>query len=444
MFKCTNKTRVLLSLPLVFGVDYSIGFVINYLGFMKILLINIHQLLQIRESDVCYVAGKQMDDLPLLQNAWLLINKDTIEDFGPMQTVPLKATKNIIDCSDRVVMPTYCDSHSHIVYAGDRVDEFVQRLEGKSYQEIAAMGGGILNSAQKLKKTTENQLYQQAAQRLENCAYLGTGALEIKSGYGLNLESELKMLRVAKRLGTKFPVAIKSTFLGAHALPEKYKDRKDEYVRHICKDMIPEVATQNLADYIDVFCEEGYFDLADTEQILSAGAKHGLKGKIHVNQFNIIGGVALGVAMEALSVDHLELLDEEDLSALEGGQTMPVALPGCSLFLDIPFTPARTIIDRGLPLALATDFNPGSAPSGNMNLVISLACMRMKMTPAEAINAATINGAYAMGLATTHGSITRGKKASLIITDPIKDYSHLPYDFGQNHIDQVILNGRIL
>ena len=411
---------------------------------MKTLLINIHQLLQIREPEVSFVAGGEMRDLPLIQNAWLLIDKDQIADFGPMETAPLNATKNIIDCTDRVVMPTYCDSHTHIVYAGERVDEFVQRLEGKSYQEIAALGGGILNSAVRLDKTSEKQLYEQAAQRLELCAYQGTGALEIKSGYGLNLEAELKMLRVAKRLSEKYPVAIKTTFLGAHALPELYKNRKDEYVQQVCKEMIPEVAAQKLADYIDVFCEEGYFDLEDTEKILSAGARFGLKGKIHVNQFNAIGGVALGVAMEVLSVDHLEELIEEDLMALENSQTMPVALPGCSLFLDIPFTPARAIIDRGLPLALATDFNPGSAPSGNMNLVVSLACMRMKMTPAEALNAATINGAYAMGLEATHGSITKGKKASLIITDPLKDFSHLPYDFGQNHIDQVILNGRLL
>ena len=411
---------------------------------MKTLLINIHQLIQIRSSDVLFVSGEQMKVLPKIDNAWLLINKDKIEDFGGMDSAPMNATKNIIDCSDRIVMPAYCDSHSHIIYAGDRVDEFVQRLEGKSYQEIASSGGGILNSAKRLDKTTEKQLYEQAAARLEQCAYLGTGALEIKSGYGLNLEAELKMLRVAKRLGEKFPIAIKSTFLGAHALPQEFKGRKEDFVRHVCHEMIPEVAAQNLADYVDVFCEEGYFDPKDTEQILTAGAKHGLKGKIHVNQFNALGGVAIGVAMDALSVDHLELITEEDLSALDNSKTMPVALPGCSLFLDIPFTPARAIIDRGLPLALATDFNPGSAPSGNMNLVVSLACLRMKMTPAEALNAATINGAYAMGLEDSHGSITRGKKASLIITDPLEDFSHLPYDFGQNHIDQVILNGRLL
>ena len=411
---------------------------------MKTLLINIHQLIQIRSSDVLFVSGEQMKVLPKIDNAWLLIKKDKIEDFGGMDSAPMNATKNIIDCSDRIVMPAYCDSHSHIIYAGDRVDEFVQRLEGKSYQEIASSGGGILNSAKRLDKITEKQLYEQAAARLEQCAYLGTGALEIKSGYGLNLEAELKMLRVAKRLGEKFPIAIKSTFLGAHALPQEFKGRKEDFVRHVCHEMIPEVAAQHLADYVDVFCEKGYFDLNDTKQILTAGAKHGLKGKIHVNQFNALGGVAIGVAMDALSVDHLELITEEDLSALDNSKTMPVALPGCSLFLDIPFTPARAIIDRGLPLALATDFNPGSAPSGNMNLVVSLACLRMKMTPAEALNAATINGAYAMGLEDSHGSITRGKKASLIITDPLEDFSHLPYDFGQNHIDQVILNGRLL
>ena len=433
----------MLYLQLVFD-NPKIGNVDVALSLMKTLLINIHQLIQIREAEVLRVAGSDMRDLPTLENAWLLINKDRIEDFGPMKTAPLNATKKIIDCSERIVMPTYCDSHSHIVYAGDRVDEFVQRLEGKSYQEIAELGGGILNSAKRLGKTSERQLYQQAAARLEQCAYLGTGALEIKSGYGLNLEAELKMLRVAKQLAKKYPVAIKTTFLGAHALPQDYIGQKQEYIKHICQDMIPEVATQELAAYIDVFCEEGYFNLEDTKQVLQAGAKFGLKGKIHVNQFNAIGGVALGVAMGALSVDHLEQLTDEDLNALEQSQTMPVALPGCSLFLDIPFTPARAIIDRGLPLALATDFNPGSAPSGNMNLILSLGCMRMKMTPAEAINAATINGAYAMGLEATHGSITRGKMASLIITDPLKHYSHIPYDFGQNHIDQVILNGRLL
>jgi imidazolonepropionase len=411
---------------------------------MKTLLINIRQLVQIRDPELRFVAGKDMRELPLIQNAWLLIRNDKIEDFGPMDSAPLNATKNIIDCSGRIVMPTYCDSHSHIVYAGDRVDEFVMRLEGKSYQEIATAGGGILNSAQRLHKTSENNLYKEASKRLQECAYLGTGALEIKSGYGLNLEAELKMLRVARRLGGKFPVAIKTTFLGAHALPEDFKGRRQDYINQVCQDMIPEVAAQNLADYVDIFCEKGYFDLKDTKQILAAGAKFGLKGKIHVNQFNAIGGVAMGVSMQALSVDHLEHITQEDLSALENSETMPVALPGCSLFLDIPFTPARAIIDRGLPLAIATDFNPGSAPSGNMNLIVSLACMRMKMTPAEALNAATINGAYAMGLEATHGSITRGKKASLIITDPLEDFSHLPYDFGQNHIDQVILNGRLL
>ena len=333
----------MLYLQLVFD-NPKIGNVDLVLSLMKTLLINIHQLIQIREAEVLRVAGSDMRDLPTLDNAWLLINKDRIEDFGPMKTAPLNATKKIIDCSERIVMPTYCDSHSHIVYAGDRVDEFVQRLEGKSYQEIAELGGGILNSAKRLGKTSERQLYQQAAARLEQCAYLGTGALEIKSGYGLNLEAELKMLRVAKQLAKKYPVAIKTTFLGAHALPQDYRDRKQEYIKHICQDMIPEVATQELAAYIDVFCEEGYFNLEDTKQVLQAGAKFGLKGKIHVNQFNAIGGVALGVAMGALSVDHLEQLTDEDLNALEQSQTMPVALPGCSLFLDIPFTPlTRTI-----------------------------------------------------------------------------------------------------
>ena len=411
---------------------------------MKTLLINIHQLLQIRDQDVSKVSGAEMSEMPLCSKAWLLIDNGLIEDFGPMATVPKADKNNVIDCSGRIVLPTWCDSHTHLVYAGNRVDEFVMRLEGKSYQDIANSGGGILNSAQRLNNCSEDRLFKQAEQRLLKCAKMGTGAIEIKSGYGLTLQGEKKMLRVARRLQQEHPLAIKTTFLGAHALPEPFVNRKEAYVDLVCQDMIPEIASSELADYIDVFCEKGYFDLEDTKRILSVAQTYGLRGKIHVNQFNAFGGVALGVAMNALSVDHLEQLNESDLNALMDCETMPVALPGCSLFLDIPFTPARTIIDHGLPLALATDFNPGSAPSGNMNLVVSLACMRMKMTPAEAVNAATINGAYAMGLDATHGSITRGKVASLIITQPMEDYSHMAYNFGENMVDQVIINGQVI
>ena len=410
---------------------------------MKTLLINIHQLLQIRDQHVSKVSGAEMSEMPLCPEAWLLINNGLIEDFGPMATVPKADKNNIIDCSSRVVLPTWCDSHTHLVYAGNRVDEFVMRLEGKSYQDIANSGGGILNSAQHLNKCSEDRLFKQAEERLLKCAKMGTGAIEIKSGYGQTLQGEKKMLRVARRLQHEHPLAIKTTFLGAHALPEPFVNNKEAYVDLVCQDMIPEIASSELADYVDVFCEQDYFDLEDTKRILSVAQTYGLRGKIHVNQFNAFGGVALGVAMNALSVDHLEQLNESDLNALIDSQTMPVALPGCSLFLDIPFTPARTIIDHGLPLALATDFNPGSAPSGNMNLVVSLGCIRMKMTPAEAVNAATINGAYAMGLDATHGSITRGKVASLIITQPMEDYSHMAYNFGENMVDQVIIKGQV-
>ena len=411
---------------------------------MKTLLINIHQLLQIRDQDISKVSGAEMAEMPLCSKAWLLIDNGLIEDFGPMATVPKADKNNIIDCSGRIVLPSWCDSHTHLVYAGNRVDEFVMRLEGKSYQDIADSGGGILNSAQRLNNCSEDRLFKQAEQRLLKCAKMGTGAIEIKSGYGLTLQGEKKMLRVARRLQQEHPLAIKTTFLGAHALPEPFENNKEAYVDLVCLDMIPEIASSELADYVDVFCEQGYFDLEDTKRILSVAQDYGLRGKIHVNQFNAFGGVALGVAMNALSVDHLEQLNESDLNALMDSQTIPVALPGCSLFLDIPFTPARAIIDHGLPLALATDFNPGSAPSGNMNLVVSLACIRMKMTPAEAINAATINGAYAMGLDATHGSITRGKVASLIVTQPMEDYSHMAYNFGENMVDQVIIKGQII
>lgn len=411
---------------------------------MKLLLINIKELLQVREQSPSKLSGIEMSSLPTLQNAWLLLNNKVIEDYGTMDLPPSGNFSQIIDCTGRIVLPTWCDSHSHLVYAGNREQEFVDRINGLSYQEIAENGGGILNSTQKLQITSEKELFQQSAERLEEVMYQGTGALEIKSGYGLTTEAELKMLRVAKKLAKKFPIAIKTTFLGAHALPAAFKDNKEAYLDLVCDEMIPRVAAEGLADYIDVFCEEGYFSVADTHRILSEGKKYNLIPKIHVNQFNAIGGVEAGVKHNALSVDHLELITEEDIEALKGSNTMPVALPGCSYFLSIPYTPGRRIIDAGLPLALATDFNPGSAPSGNMNFVVATACIKMKLTPEEAINAATINGAYAMGLEKSHGSITRGKAASVIITEEIPSYGFLPYAFGSNCINQVILNGRIL
>jgi imidazolonepropionase len=330
------------------------------------------------------------------------------------------------------------------VYAGNREQEFVDRINGLSYEEIANRGGGILNSAKKLNETSEEELYNQSKVRLEEVMKLGTGAVEIKSGYGLSVEGELKMLRVIQKLKNNYPIAIKATFLGAHAFPLKYKENHKGYIDLIINEMIPQIAKEQLADFIDVFCETGYFSVEETEQIMTAGIQFGLIPKIHVNQFNAIGGIKLAVQYNALSVDHLEVMNPEDIEALKNTQTMPVALPSCSYFLSIPYTPAREMISAGLPLALATDFNPGSTPSGNMNFVVATACIKMKMTPEEAINAATINGAFAMGISETHGSITLGKKANIIITKPITSLYQLPYAFGSNLIETVIIGGIIV
>ncbi|PWK19760.1 imidazolonepropionase [Xanthomarina spongicola] len=409
---------------------------------MSILIKNIKELLQVRDIHVPIIKGKDMKILPSIKNAYLLIDHDTIVDYGSMNDIQNLDADEIIDATGKIVLPTWCDSHTHIVYAGNREQEFVDRINGLSYEDIANRGGGILNSAEKLQNTTEEDLYLQSAQRLNNVIKLGTGAIEIKSGYGLTIEAELKMLRVIKRLKRDFPIKVRATLLAAHAIPKEFKNNKSAFVDLVINKMIPEIAKDKIANYIDVFCEKGYFDLEDTERILKAGIEHGLVPKIHVNQFNAFGGVKLGVKYQALSVDHLEELNQEDIDALKGSNTIPVALPSCSYFLSIPYTPARQIIDAGLPLALATDYNPGSTPSGNMNFVISTACIKMKMTPEEAINAATINGAYAMNIGNRYGSITRGKKANLIITKTIPSYAFLPYAFGENHIDQVIINGQ--
>ncbi|MFD0836352.1 imidazolonepropionase [Mariniflexile aquimaris] len=411
---------------------------------MSILIINIKQLLQIHDTSVLKVSGKDMKILPKIENAFLHIEDDKIVAFGKMEDCPsnLKATR--LDATGKIVLPAWCDSHTHIVYAGHREQEFVDRIHGLTYTEIANRGGGILNSATVLQNTSEEALYQQSIARLKEVIKLGTGAIEIKSGYGLTPEAELKMLRVIKRIKAEFPLEVKATFLGAHAIPNVYKNDKKGYVDLIIKDMLPAIAHEKLADFIDIFCEQGYFDLEDTDKILGAGKSHGLIPKIHVNQFNAFGGVAIGVKHDAISVDHLEVLNEEDIAALKNTNTMPVALPGCSYFLGIPYTPARKLIDSGLPLALATDYNPGSAPSGNMNFVVSTACIKMNMTPEEAINAATINGAYAMGISENYGSISKGKKANLIITKPIPSYNYLPYAFGENLIETVILNGKVI
>lgn len=411
---------------------------------MTTLITNIKELLQVRDTNIIKVSGAEMAILPTIKNAFLVIKDNLIADFGTMDNVPKIDADKVIDATGKIVLPSWCDSHTHIVYAGNREQEFVDRINGLTYEEIANRGGGILNSAKKLNETSEEEIYQQSKERLEEVMRLGTGAVEIKSGYGLTVEGELKMLRIIKKLSENYPITIKATFLGAHAFPLEYKDNRQGYIDLMINEMLPAIAKNKLADYVDVFCETGYFTVAQTEQILQAGIKLGLKPKIHVNQFNSIGGIQAGIKYNALSVDHLEVMTTEDILALKNTATMPVALPSCSYFLSIPYTPAREMIAAGLPIALATDYNPGSTPSGNMNFVVATACIKMKMTPEEAINAATINGAYAMGISETHGSITAGKKANLIITKPIPSYYQLPYAFGSNLIETTLIEGKIL
>jgi imidazolonepropionase len=383
-----------------------------------------------------------MGILPIIKNAFLIIKDDVIIDFGSMNTLGIKKSDKVIDLTGKLVLPTWCDSHTHLVFADTREEEFVNRIKGLTYQEIAEKGGGILNSSKKLQNKPEIELYEDAEIRLKELIKNGTGAIEIKSGYGLTFESELKILRVIKKLKENFSLPIKATFLGAHAIPNKYKEKRAEYIQLIIDKMIPEIAKEKLADYIDVFCEKGYFTTTETNQILKAGRKYGLIPKIHVNQFNSIGGVKVGVKNNALSVDHLEVLTDEDLSILSKSDTMPVALPSCSFFLGIPYTNARKLIDTNVPMAIASDYNPGSSPSGNMNFVVSLACINMRMTPEEAINAATINAAYALNLSNKIGSISKGKVANFIITKPIKSYSSIPYAFADNYIEKVYLEGK--
>lgn len=411
---------------------------------MITLITNIKELLQIREPGFDFLSGNEMNELPSIKNAYLIFENECISDYGSMENLADVNADKIIDASGKIVLPTWIDSHTHLVYAGNREQEFVDRINGLSYEEIFARGGGILNSAKKLQETTEDQLYNQSKVRLEEVMRLGTGAIEIKSGYGLNLEAELKMLRVIKRLKQNYPIAIKATFLGAHAFPLEYKNNPEAYIDLICNEMIPVVAKENLADFVDAFLETGYFSVEQTIRIMEAGEKHGLKPKIHVNQFTAINGIKACVDAKALSVDHLEIVTDEDIQALKNSKTMPVALPTCSFFLSIPYTPAKKMLANGLPLALASDFNPGTTPSGNMNFVVATACIKMKMTPEQAINAATINAAYAMDILKDYGSITKGKKASIIITKPLHSFYEIPYNFGSNLIETVILNGKQL
>jgi len=411
---------------------------------MSILITNIKQLVQVHTHNKTIRKGSDMNKLPILENAYLYIVDDTIIEYGVMEDCEGIEAETTIDATGKIVLPSWCDSHTHIVYAGDRTSEFVDRINGLSYADISKKGGGILNSAKVLQETSEEALFNQSLKRLNELIAMGTGAVEIKTGYGLTVEAELKMLRVIKHLKQESLATIIPTLLAAHAIPEDYKSKKQDYIKLIIEELIPKAAALNITHFVDVFCEEGYFSVEDTEAILEAGKKYNLQPKIHVNQFNILGGIELGVKHNALSVDHLEEINDDDIEALKDSNTMPVALPGCSYFIDIPYTQARKIIDAGLPLAIASDYNPGTAPSGNMNFIVSAACVKLKMTPEEAINAATINGAYAMGISSMYGSITRGKKANIIITKPMDHYSEIPYAFAHNPIEQVIINGQLL
>ncbi|MBT5290252.1 MAG: imidazolonepropionase [Flavobacterium sp.] len=409
---------------------------------MTTLFINIKELIQVRDKSVEKVSGKDMSILPTIKNAFMMIEDEIIINFGPMEKLGNTKADTIIDVTGKLILPTWSDSHTHLVFADTREEEFVDRINGLSYEQIALRGGGILNSAAKLQDKPKEELYNDAAKRLNELIKSGTGSIEIKSGYGLTLNSELKILHVIKKLKENFTIPIKATFLGAHAIPDIYKEKRAAYIQLIIDEMLPEIATQKLADFIDVFCEKGYYTVEETDQILKAGLKYGLVPKIHVNQFNSIGGIKVGVKNNALSVDHLEVLTTKDLAHLKDSETIPVSLPSCSFFLGIPYTDARKIMEANVPLALASDYNPGSTPSGNMNFVVSLACIKMKMTPEEAINAATINGAYASNLSDKVGSISKGKLANFIITKPVKSYSYLPYSFANNCIDEVFLRGK--
>ncbi len=406
---------------------------------MRLFLSNIKQLVLGHKEKV---GGAQMANLPALENAYLVAEDGIVTGMGNMADLPNEHADQTIDCTGRLVLPAFCDSHTHIVFAGDRSNELALKVKGLTYQEIAARGGGIMSTVKAVREADEKELYDESARRVEEVISTGTGAIEIKSGYGLNLESELKMLRVARRIKENFPIDVKTTFLAAHTIPPAFKGNKAGYINHIIQNMLPQVREEGLADYIDVFCEEGYFTVDEMSQLIEAGDRNNLKAKVHVNQFTALGGVAAAVYSKALSVDHLEELTEDDVLALQDSDTIPVALPGCSFYLDIPYTPGRKLIDAGLPLAVASDYNPGSSPSGNLQFVLSLASLKMKLTPEEAINALTINGAAAMELDNKLGSISIGKKANFIITSKLNTYAGLPYKYNAPWTYQVWLNGR--
>ncbi|QNR84248.1 imidazolonepropionase [Pedobacter riviphilus] len=409
------------------------------------LITNIKGLVGLHPKDKLVLRGSELDSLPILENAWLLIEDGLIKDFGEMDSIPslVSSLPSQISAEGRYIFPSWCDSHTHIVFAAPREEEFAMKIQGKSYEEIAAAGGGILNSANKLQKASEDELFKSASVRLNQMILHGTGAVEIKSGYGLTTESEIKMLRVIRRLKDQFPIPIKATFLAAHAYPAEFKNNHQGYIDLIINEMLPQIAAEKLADYIDVFCEKGFFSIEETDQVLKAGAKYGLKPKVHANQLSVSGAVEVSVQNKAVSVDHLEESNEETIQTLRNADTIVTLLPSCSFYLGIPFADAKSFIIADLPVALATDYNPGSTPSGNMNFVVSLGCIKMKMVPEQAINAATLNGAAAMEMSDDYGSITVGKKANLFITKPMPSIAYLPYSFGESQIETVILNGEI-
>lgn len=408
---------------------------------MKILIINIKQLVQVEYEPKSKVSGQEMSSVNCIEDAFLEIEDGLIKGFGSMNKIELNVNQydRVINASERLVFPCFCDSHTHLVFAGSREDEFVNKIKGLSYKEIAAKGGGILNSAKKLHNTSKDELIESSVQKLQEIQSYGTGAVEIKSGYGLNTKDEIKMLEVIQNLKSKSKMTIKATFLGAHSIPDEYRDKQDTYVNLIINEMLPEVGKQKLADFIDIFCEEGFFSVNDTAKIIEAADKWGLRPKLHSNQLAFSGGVQVGVKYNALSVDHLEHSGINEINALKNTITMPALLPGAAFFLNMQYPPARLMIDNGLPLALASDYNPGSSPSGNMQFIMSLGCIKLKMLPEEVINAVTINAAYAMAVEKELGSICIGKKANIFITKKIPSYNYIPYSFGYNNIDEVII-----
>ena len=406
---------------------------------MSKLIINIKELIQIRDNNISFLSAKEMDTLPSINNAYLLIENGKISDFGKMSEISKIDNVETIDAKNKIVLPCWCDSHTHSVYTGNRSDEYLQRIKGVSYQEIANNGGGILKSSRQINSISEDELFFESKNRIEKLIKYGTGSLEIKTGYGLSYDGELKMLKVIKRLKESLPIQIKSTFLGAHAIPKNYK--KEEYLRLVLEEMLPDFAKDELIDFVDIFCEKNYFSTEDTKILCNKASELGIASKIHVNQFNSIGGVKVAVDCGALSVDHLEVINKSDINILRQSKTIPVLLPGCSFFLGIEYADAKTLLSNEIPFAIASDYNPGSSPSGNMNFILSLACNKLKLTTEQAINAATINGAYAMGLSHKTGSITKGKIANIIISSEIESINDLPYFYGDNLVDKILING---